>query len=234
VGTLVHGILEQFLDPKINGPRTRERLAEILDDMWTDDLFTYRAQAAEYRSRVATMLLSTWFEREAAAATDVARVEHRFEIAVAGHTLSGFIDRVDRHPPSGDRPAELEVIDYKTGSWKTAKAGEGNLQLGTYYLAAKRDPDLAALGEPTRLRLHFVDAGKDAWQTIGPDHEAVWEGAIANALVGIESEHHEAAAEAECEYCDYQRICPIQREGRLVPLTPGAPTGAAPPKRRAR
>jgi RecB family exonuclease len=220
VGTLVHEILERFLDPKIDGPRTKERLAEILDDMWTDDLFTYRAQAAEYRSRVTTMLLSTWFEREAAAATNVGRVEHRFEIDVAGHTLSGFIDRVDRHPAHGEGPHELEIIDYKTGSWKAGNAGEGNLQLGTYYLAAKRDPELVALGEPTRLRLHFVDAGKDAWQTIGPDHEAMWEAAIAEALRGIESEAHEPAAEAECEYCDYQRICPIQREGRLVPVAP--------------
>ena len=221
VGTLVHSILEEFLSPNHPTNRSKERLAELIAAHWNDEMFTYRAQASEYRTRVTTMLLTTWFDSQGAATTSVAKVEHHFEITVGGHTLTGYIDRIDRHRTT-EGISELEVIDYKTGSWKSAKAGEDNLQLGTYYLAARRDPELAALGTPTKLRLHFIEAGKDAWQTIGPDHEAQWEGRITDVFEAIEAESRQPSPEADCEYCDFQRVCPIQRHGRRVPLSPSA------------
>ena len=108
------------------------------------------------------------------------------------------------------------MIDYKTGSMKSKRLTDANLQLPLYHLAVRRDPVLRALGEPTRLRLAFLSEPRDIYLTCPDNLEAVTEARIADGAAAIVAERFDASVTADCEYCDLRRICPLQPEGREV------------------
>ena len=111
----------------------------------------------------------------------------------------------------------LEVVDYKTGKTKPRAADvETNLQLSTYYLTATRDAALAGWGPPTQLRLLHVSSMTPFDQEVRPDHEAATEARILGAAEHILDEEFEPSVHADCDHCDYHRLCPLWPEGRHV------------------
>ena len=216
VGSIVHAALESFL---LGDDRSLDALLATLDGHWDPTAFAYRPQEADYRSR-AEGWLRRWWADELPRITEVIAVEHRFTIEVGDHELTGSIDRVSR-----DADGRLEIVDYKTGSAPRGKIDETNLQLATYHLAAVRDPVIAAHGPPERLRLHYLDgggsapgphAGKDIEQPITADHIEKTEARILLTAQAILDEHFEPSVDANCDYCSFHRLCPLQPEGREV------------------
>ena len=224
VGTMVHATLEAFLLPmaevtaheqtevEARGGATRERLFELLETNWESSAFPYRPQEADYRRR-AEDWLERWLETEFPRLQRVIAVEHRFSVRVGQHTLTGSIDRV-----SVNTDGEVEIVDYKTGSAPRTsnRTDPDNLQLATYHLAAVTDPVLQAFGEPKRLRLHYLAAGADVDQPVRADHEAVTKARILAAADAIATEDFYPSVEADCEYCNFKKLCPIQPEGRTI------------------
>jgi RecB family exonuclease len=221
VGTLTHSIFEPYLRPG-DGPTTYERLLQIAEDLWDPKIFDYRPQAADYRRRLDESL-ARWWEAEGqflGTNRTVVAVEHQFTVPVGPHTLTGFIDRIDRvstRDADGTGEDALEIVDYKTGTKPPGTFDHENLQLAVYHLAAVRDPAVVALGRPTRLRLHYLQAGQDIDQLIAPDHEAKTEARILAAADAMLAERFDPSPAAECEYCEFARLCPLQPEGREVP-----------------
>jgi DNA helicase-2/ATP-dependent DNA helicase PcrA len=162
-------------------------------------------------------MLESWWQAESAQAQaagswpEVVAVEYPFEIMVGDHRVRGVIDRIDRVPGG------LAIVDYKTGS-RVPKAEEvaENLQLATYHLAATRDPHLMAVGPPVSLQLCYLRSGARPAQAITADHAAVTEQRILDTAARILAEDFEPSVEAECEYCDFWRLCPLQLPGRQV------------------
>lgn len=191
-----------------------EHLFAIAADLWDEELFDYRPQAADYRRRLDD-LLTTWFEREGATARPI-RTEYRFEFSSGEHTVVGSIDRIDLRDGPDGRPG-LEIIDYKTGQKPSKATLAANLQLPLYYLASVRDPSLVALGHPSHLRLAFLNEGTDVALAITDDLAAATESRIATSAREIVAEHFDPSVTADCQYCDLKRICPLQPEGREVP-----------------
>ncbi len=217
VGTITHDILERFFDPMYANDRSEERLHAIFEDVWNDDAFPYLAQAAEYRTTV-KLMLDNVLDRERNERADVLHVERPFEIPIGDYVLSGKIDRIDtRLSPTNPGERELAVVDYKTGAAKHGAAAD-SLQLGVYYLAAKRDPMLAAVGTPTSLALHFLKTDEMQQQVVHEDLEIEWEREILSTLADIATGAHDPSAEASCDYCEFQRVCPTQPQGRVVPV----------------
>ena len=217
VGTIVHATLESFL---LGEDRSLEALLAALDLHWDPAAFAYRPQEADYRTR-ADGWLQRWWADELPRIAEVIAVEHRFTIEVGPHELTGSIDRVSR-----DTDGLLEIVDYKTGAAPGGRIDEDNLQLATYHLAATRDPALAAHGSPDRLRLHYLDSGsgplphsgKDIDQPITTDHVERTEARILLTAEAILDEQFEASVDASCDYCSFHRLCPLQPEGREVPV----------------
>jgi len=219
LGTLAHDILEEFLDPAPaddtgvgRRPHTLDSLLALAGEKWHDDIARYAPQREEAWRDLTAMLEAWWAEEgEGPFAPDVAAVEHMFEIEVGPHVLRGKIDRVDR-VEGGTR-----IVDYKTGrSEPRDDEMPDNIQLAVYHLAATRDPDLVALGPPTRLELLFLRSMARYEQAIAPDHVARTEARILDTADQILTEAFEPVAGPHCQLCDFQRLCPLWPEGREV------------------
>ncbi|HEX2023864.1 MAG TPA: PD-(D/E)XK nuclease family protein [Acidimicrobiales bacterium] len=220
LGSLVHEVLAAFLDPVADAaPRTHERLMTLAEERWRDDVARFRPQVEEARRDYFAMLNAWWeAEGDGALAPEVVAVERRFEVDVGPHRLTGFIDRIDRIEGSGDEggPA-LRIVDYKTGKAEpAADAVADDLQLAIYHLAASRDPELAALGPPAQLRLLYVRSMHGLDQPVRPDHEATTEARVLATAGRILAEEFEPSVEANCRLCSFQRVCPLQPEGRTT------------------
>lgn len=213
-GTLVHDILAAFCDPDATHPRTLETLYAIADQRWRDDLARYRPQLEELRRDLADVLRS-WWEREGQAlfgeppVRRVVAVERPFAVPVGEFTVRGRIDRIDA------TEAGLEVVDIKTAKTPARpEEVEADLQLAVYHLAACRDPFLATIGEPVALRLHYVRSGTVREQPIAPDHEARTAERITELARRILAEEFTPSPHADCDHCDFHRLCPLQPAGR--------------------
>ena len=237
LGTLVHEVLARFLDPATAGerPRDRETLLAMSEEMWRNDIARYRPQVDEARRDFFAMLDTWWqFEGQGELAPEVLAVERSFDIPVgpvgdipvgggaAGEgaggvaRLRGSIDRIDRvERPDGSRG--IRIVDYKTGK-SEPRPGEidDNIQLAVYHLAATRDPALAAHGPVVQLRLLFLRTMHAFDQEVTAGHAEATERRILDVAGRIRAEEFEPAVDATCRWCSYQRLCPIQPEGREV------------------
>jgi DNA helicase-2/ATP-dependent DNA helicase PcrA len=183
---------------------------------WAEMIAPYQPMREQARRDIFTMLREWWQAEDAQAQAtgswpDVLAVEHRFDIEVGGHRVRGSIDRVDRVPGG------IAIIDYKTGS-RVPRAEDvaEDLQLATYHLAARRDPVLASFGPPVSLQLCYLRAGAHPSQPITDDHAARTEQRIIDAADRIMNEDFEPSVDADCDYCDFWRLCPLQVQGRQV------------------
>ncbi|HVE95178.1 MAG TPA: PD-(D/E)XK nuclease family protein [Acidimicrobiales bacterium] len=211
-GTLVHDVLEEFLRPRSAHPFTLDYLLELGDRMWRDDVATWAPQREQAR-RELDQVLEKWWQIEGADfdRSQVLSVEHAFEVPVGVHTVRGRIDRID-HDPSG---TGIAVVDYKTSTRAISDAeAVDDLQLAVYHLAATRDAELAEVGSPVRLELLYLRSGKHREQAITGDHEERTEARILVAAQAILDEAIDPNPAAECGYCDYHRLCPLQKAGR--------------------
>lgn len=130
-GTAVHDILERWAREDACALDTlHDRARAMFDD-------AHPMQRALWRPRL--MEAIDWIVAEMGRNLDAGRtvlaVEQAGEIAVAGVTLTGKFDRIDRLPDGA-----LAVIDYKTGKAPSSAAvREGfSLQLGLLGLIAER------------------------------------------------------------------------------------------------
>jgi RecB family exonuclease len=243
-GSYVHDVLESFLAPLAfasidrseshtdesrpneTGPNetgsdetivhTLDGLLALAERRWSDDIIDYASQADDFHRRAIDQF-TTWWETEGerlVTADEVAFVEYPFDIPIGRHRLKGFIDRVDRRA-SGD----VAIIDYKTGAPKTAAQVNDDLQLAAYHLAAIRDPAIAALGPVGSLTLNYLRDGRSIEQPIVNGHDLVTSARIQHLIDEMFAESHEPSPFANCEYCDFHRLCDLQLPGRPVPVS---------------
>jgi superfamily I DNA/RNA helicase/RecB family exonuclease len=213
LGTYVHDVLERFLQPGNDIDHSLEALRILANERWSDDIATYRPQREELR-RQSLEILDAWWESEGQHLdrSTVVAVEHAFDIEIGPHRIRGKIDRVDRTPDG-----RIEIVDYKTGKKEISDdAAVDDLQLATYHLAAERDPKLSAEGSPDRLRLLYLRSMHSREQPITDDHAVRTEARILAMAEQILTEQFQPSVSADCDHCDFHRLCPLQPEGREV------------------
>jgi superfamily I DNA/RNA helicase/RecB family exonuclease len=146
-----------------------------------------------------------------------ALAERGFKVDFHGHRITGRIDRVDVIGQDN-----VIISDYKTSSsamyWDEAKR---SLQLAIYYLAAKNDPEIAALGEPKQMRLLYPklapSRGKVQERYQNPEQAEEALERLPGLIDGVLAEDFRPNPEADCQWCRFKPICPLWSEGKEVP-----------------
>lgn len=145
-----------------------------------------------------------------------AKAETSFKVDFHGHRITGRIDRVDKIG------SNVVITDYKTSRnpvyWDEAKK---SLQLAIYHLAAKSDPELAALGEPASMQLVYPGAplsrGDVAKRSQTPEEAEAALERLPVLIEGVLAEDFKPNPEADCTWCKFKPLCPLWSEGKELP-----------------
>ena len=226
-GRLMHTIFE--LAAKGDIANEPDDLKAAYRQRFNPAWFPSRAIAYQYW-RDGMGMLELWHRSEAEAARRALRFEVGFEMEVGDHLVRGRIDRVDRGPDDG-----IVLLDYKTARYPASEEeAERSLQLAIYYLAALRDPELAALGHPVEMQLVYparVMHGRftRVSQHPGPDHAGQVERRLLALLDGAAAESFDPDPHADCRMCAFKPICPMWPQGEefLAPAHPPSGLDAA-------
>ncbi len=127
------------------GKRRKVPLEEVLaiyDREWSAAGFIDEYHEEEYR-KAGREQLEAFHHSYSGAPADVLYQEKTFELPLEHDVIvTGRMDQVNRIEGN-----QVEIVDYKTGRPKDAKAAAKDLQLGVYALAAEEVLDL----DPVRL-----------------------------------------------------------------------------------
>lgn len=228
-GRLMHTIFE--LAAKGDIANEPDDLKAAYRQRFNPAWFPSRAIAYQYW-RDGMGMLELWHRSEAEAARRALRFEVGFEMEVGDHLVRGRIDRVDRGPDDG-----IVLLDYKTARYPASEEeAERSLQLAIYYLAALRDPELAALGHPVEMQLVYparIMHGRftRVSQHPGPDHAGQVERRLLALLDGAAAESFDPDPHADCRMCAFKPICPMWPQGEefLAPAHPPSDLDPADP-----
>jgi RecB family exonuclease len=201
--------------------RTVTAAGDLLESGWLSDGFADEAQSLAHRRRCREMVEG--YVAGLDPASDPVGVERTVATRTDLIAVSGRIDRLDDRRAAADSPAELVVVDYKTGRHLLAvDDARTSIALALYALAAER-----VMRRPCRrVELHHLPTGRVlAWEHT-PESLARHLGRaedIAAEAARADEQYRAAPASpllAEifqprpgfgCGWCDYRAHCP---EGR--------------------
>jgi superfamily I DNA/RNA helicase/CRISPR/Cas system-associated exonuclease Cas4 (RecB family) len=219
-GTWIHQIFEDIEkepseEQKKTGRRflkSREDVKSRYQEVFDHSVFPNRAIARQYFADGIAMLDAYIDHLKPGTAR---KVEHVFRVDLDGHIVTGRIDRVDTLGKN------VVVSDFKTSrspvGWDEARE---SLQLAIYYLACKRDPELAPLGKPVSMQLVYpakVQRNDVAKRCQKPDEAEKALERLPGLMEGVAREDFRPSPEADCFFCRFKPLCPLWPEGREVP-----------------
>ena len=211
-GSWIHKIFEEIETGAI--PKGDwEALARRYDDLFKEDVFPNKAMARQFR-RDGQVMIERYIQY--LKPTEATKAEISFKVDLEGHRITGRIDRVDTVGRN------VVVTDYKTSRhpvfWDEAKR---SLQLAIYHLAAKADPELSELGEPTSMQLVYPGAplsrNRVATRSQTPEEAEEAIKRLPALIEGVLAEDFRPNPEADCTWCKFKPLCPLWAEGKELP-----------------
>jgi putative RecB family exonuclease len=201
-GDSLHQALYRFHNRPVPVAPSLEELLEALDGVWVGEGYSDPSEERTYREH-GEQVLANYHRDNADGYRIPAALEHRFRIEVEGVQVSGVIDRMDRIPGGG-----YEIIDYKTNRRLPPKARvDQDLQLSVYFLAAREIWGI----EPECLTLYYLLPGQRMSTVRSAADADELRRRIATVAERIQAGKFEPRENPLCNWCDYQRICPIFR-----------------------
>ncbi|HTT51545.1 MAG TPA: PD-(D/E)XK nuclease family protein [Streptosporangiaceae bacterium] len=201
------------------GQRTAGAAGGLLEQGWINEGFASDAQSADVRGWAASMVEGYAARLDPAA--EPAGVERTVATRTERIAVSGRIDRLDDRPAGPGGPAELVVVDYKTGRRPlSTDDARTSLPLAVYAVAAGR-----VLRRPChQVELHHLPTGTvHAWahtdatlaRHLGRAGDIAAECAAADdrfrAGLGDQRAVDEVFPPSPgpgCGWCDFRALCP--------------------------
>ena len=201
-GDSLHRALHLFHNRPVPVAPSVDELLEMLEACWVSEGFVDASEERTYVDHGRQVL--TQYHRENAEDYRIpAALEFRFTIEVEGVALSGVIDRMDRIPGGG-----YEIVDYKTNRRLPPQARiDQDLQLSIYHMAAREIWGI----EPERLTLYYLLPGQRMTTVRTPKDVDELRRRIAIVAERIEAGMFEPKQNPLCDWCEYQRLCPLFR-----------------------
>ena len=222
VGSLVHELIEDVENGKV--ARDPEAMKAEADRRWNHQEFPSRAVSEAFRRATLNTMIPLWWETYGGAAA--VETEIGFAFPFEGAKVRGYIDRIGPIQGGG-----VQISDYKTGKSRNAEKANENLQLGIYYLAVERAPELEGKGPVRSVELAFVRerSKRDGdmirfVKAIRPGEADAYrqgvEGRLGELIARLR-EHIERGSslpspQAACRFCDFKTLCSLYPEGQQV------------------
>jgi superfamily I DNA/RNA helicase/RecB family exonuclease len=213
-GILFHKVLELAEAEAIAAGERRsslERALQLLDQVFDEYDLGPQAVAAAWKRRAVIgleQLYSMW-----PGEGEPVRAEISLDVELGGTQWNGKVDRIER------ASAGLKVVDYKTSKQaaRVADAAE-SLQLGFYILAALEDAELTQDEDVIAAEFWYPVAkplksgiSRRSFDLAKLDDVKA---RLIEIALAVTEEDFPPTPNANCDRCDYQPVCPAQKEGR--------------------
>src|SRR5271163_3090056 len=209
-GNVMHRTIKEFVAEFSTRKKVPlEEVLAIYDREWSAAGFIDEYHEEEYR-KAGREQLEAFHRTYSGAPADVLYQEKTFELPLEHDVIvTGRMDQVNRIEGN-----QVEIIDYKTGRPKDAKAAAKDLQLGVYALAAEEVLDL----DPVRLVFYNLMTNEGVAGT--RDAKALKETRekIAEVADRIRARDFAAKPGFGCGFCDYKPLCPAHEQ--LISIRP--------------
>jgi CRISPR/Cas system-associated exonuclease Cas4 (RecB family) len=182
-------------------------LLQELENRWLSEGYESGELEQEYKEK-GRSILTQFYNDNIETFTLPLAVEKRFALDIEGVTVSGIIDRVDKHM-NGD----LEIIDYKTNGKLPPKTRIAtDLQLPIYHMAAQEMFGIA----PKKVTLYFlVPNQKMSAQKTNADIEKTRR-TILTVADCIGKQKFQPYKNPLCAWCDFIELCPIHKNDPVI------------------
>jgi DNA helicase II / ATP-dependent DNA helicase PcrA len=219
-GKTMHNTLQKFMelvlrqqqgpqaslfDPKgkktIELPDKKEMLA-LYETCWIDEWYPSEQLRSEYHKK-GEESLSEYYQMLKKDLPEIAWLEKGFTLKIAGVTVRGRIDRIDKIKDG------YEIIDYKTGKPKDKLAWQEKRQLVLYQLAGEQcfDPPISV----KKLTYHYLeDNSMVSFECTEKDKEKL-EQEILSTVDAIKQSDFAPTPGFQCQYCDFKDICEFSK-----------------------
>ena len=205
-GNSLHNVLEHIkpeIDAGLDQKKATLKALTLLSSYWESTSYKDAQEEQEYFD-LGIECIKKFLDKEYKINTEEREniaLEKKFFLTIDNKTIMGFMDRVD-----SDKEG-LIIYDYKTSSSKQPqKELAEDLQLYTYALASKEDPQLKAY--PTRMALWYLK--HDSIDSIVFDENKAQEikDKLTHLLKSIEQKDFTANPTTfGCSFCDFNSIC---------------------------
>jgi len=213
-GTIIHETLKMLHEPTRIAPPTEEEILEFFSNRWNPEIWNDKNEEAIAFSQ-GIKILKEYYQKNYPTNFCIVDLETRFEVPLLDkisneiHTVTGKIDRIDKIENG------FEIIDYKTAKkMPPQKKVDENLQLSTYYLGIiNRWPSIKEKNKKVKLSLYFLRHSEklSTERTIEQLNET--QEKILRIIRQIkemeEKEEFKPRANALCDWCSYQKWCPL-------------------------
>ena len=218
-GTLIHSTLKFIHTPSLLQPKLEEAL-DYFSKNWNADVFENEMEERAAFSQ-GVQIIQNYYKKNDPAAANVVDLESRFAIEIAGnkntpvkssaddhgasHIVSGIIDRVDKTEDG------YEIIDYKTTKkMPSQEKVDNDLQLSVYLNAfLSRYPKEAANLDKITVSLYYLKHGVKLSSTRTKEQLENAKKIFLDVVAAIEEEKFEPNVTPLCDWCGYQKLCPM-------------------------
>ncbi|SFV55285.1 FIG00388203: hypothetical protein [hydrothermal vent metagenome] len=199
IGNVVHLALKELYSKKSSYTDARELQKDLEKEL---DIQCGKSELDKYLISLQKKRLQKFYVQEIQRFVDgfeVHSCEESFSVEYAGMTLIGQIDRVDK------RDNEIEVLDYKTGSYKLYSKNNfteaTDFQLEFYYLLTQ------ALGDVTSCAFYDLKEIEIVPEAFLSEKLEILQSHIKDLLQVEYIDFVLCEDELQCRYCDYAVMC---------------------------
>ncbi|MFH1392216.1 MAG: ATP-dependent DNA helicase [bacterium] len=202
-GKTMHDALFEFVSRTLNKKQdlfgaakkqdiSLKELLEIYEQKWIDDWYEDKKQKQDYY-KLGKKSLKAFYQDFCKNKPDVLFLEKNFRLKIAGETLIGRIDRIDK----------TELIDYKTGRPKEKLEPEDKEQLLIYQIAIQ---DVFGL-KPKKISYYYLEGSKKL-SFLGSEQDLEKQkNKIISQIQKIKKSDFQATPGWQCKFCDFKEIC---------------------------
>ena len=207
-GTLMHATLKFIHAPSLLPPKLEEAL-DFFSKNWNSDVFENELEERSAFSQGVAMI-QDYYKKNNIADFNIVDLESRFAVEIDSpdglkHITSGIIDRIDKTEDG------YEIIDYKTTKkMPSQEKVDNDLQLSVYLNAfLSRYPKEVQNLDKITVSLYYLKHGVKLSSTRTKEQLETANKIFLEVIAAIEKEKFEPNVTALCDWCGYQKICPM-------------------------